>query len=449
MLKQGTRARRGTEAVVFLQWLLNVLTVVLSYALSSPLHATFGRPYVTENAHAVLMVLPWILVVYSVFYAVYGIGSPGTDDTYELILSQIIVCVLTAVMAFAVSFFVRAFAFPRSLVSLGCGIQILLLSWINYGFLRIYRGWRLRRLYLCVSGGGAEDLGLSRLLAGRGLCTKVVSAQEAEEGICRHNGTIGDNCTLVLPNSVDSEIRSRIVRLASLENIPVYLEPTVYSLLLQSADVRLLGDQVLLQAAPVSPSGSAWIAKRLVDIVVAVAALVIFSPFLLVASLAILLESGRPVLYAQERVGLDGCSFRVYKLRTMVQGAEDRTGAVLASDHDARITRVGRILRKTGLDEVPQFLNVLSGTMSVVGPRPERRELIETIKTTSPDYDLRLTVKPGITGLAQIRGTYDTTPERKLALDLTYIGHRRSVVLMDIGIMLNTLKMFFMPRRRR
>lgn len=181
---------------------------------------------------------------------------------------------------------------------------------------------------------------------------------------------------------------------------------------------------------------------------VAMVALVLFSPVFAAATIMILAESGRPVYYSQERLGKGGRPFGAIKFRTMVHGAENDTGPVLTADGDVRITRVGRFLRKTGLDEVPQFVNVLRGEMSVVGPRPERPELAAAIEHDDPDFGLRTAVKPGITGLAQIRGGYATHPHRKLTLDISYL-RQRSVLLSDIYVILNTLRMFFLPSRRK
>jgi len=155
------------------------------------------------------------------------------------------------------------------------------------------------------------------------------------------------------------------------------------------------------------------------------------------------------VFYLQQRLGLRGRVFHIIKLRTMSHGAERLTGACLSQGGlDPRITRVGGLLRRTGLDEVPQFVNVLRGDMSVVGPRPERPELAERILEETPDWSLRLLVRPGITGVAQVQGRYTTAPEDKLTMDLAYI-RARSLFNYDLTIILHTFKMFFLPGRRR
>jgi len=166
-----------------------------------------------------------------------------------------------------------------------------------------------------------------------------------------------------------------------------------------------------------------WV-KRLLDLVIAGGALFLSLPFWLAISAAILLSDGWPVLYRQPRVGWRGRVFQAYKFRSMVKDAERRTGAVLAQEDDPRITPVGRLLRKTALDEIPQLLNIFRGDMSWVGPRPERPEFVRQFVSEIPRYGLRHQVRPGLTGVAQVYGRYHTDPVDKLAYDLYYLEHR-------------------------
>jgi lipopolysaccharide/colanic/teichoic acid biosynthesis glycosyltransferase len=142
-------------------------------------------------------------------------------------------------------------------------------------------------------------------------------------------------------------------------------------------------------------------------------------------------------------VGADGKEYALYKFRTMVADAEQHTGPVLAASRDPRITEIGRFLRATRIDELPQLFNVLIGNMSLIGPRPERPHFVRILREQLPGYEFRLAVKPGITGLAQIYGRYSTTPELKLRFDLMYI-YNYSLV-MDIEILFKTLSIVFQP----
>lgn len=168
--------------------------------------------------------------------------------------------------------------------------------------------------------------------------------------------------------------------------------------------------------------------KRITDLFLSVLGLTIAFPILMLVSIIIKLTSKGPVIYRQERVGKDGVIFKIYKLRTMFVDAEKNTGAVWAKEDDPRVTPIGRILRKCHIDEIPQFFNVIKGQMSIVGPRPERPEMVRDLKTLILDYEKRLQVKPGITGLAQVKHKYDETIEdvkTKIKYDLIYIKKMR------------------------
>jgi len=177
--------------------------------------------------------------------------------------------------------------------------------------------------------------------------------------------------------------------------------------------------------------------KRTLDIVFASLAFVISLPFVLFFIALIKIDSPGPALFIQERVGLNGKIFNIYKLRTMRMDAEIN-GPQWASTDDPRITKLGHFLRKTRIDELPQFVNVLRGDMSLVGPRPERAFFLVKFNHEVPGFTNRLTVKPGLTGWAQVNGGYELTPKEKLVLDLHYIEHRS--IILDIRIMFKTIK---------
>ena len=178
--------------------------------------------------------------------------------------------------------------------------------------------------------------------------------------------------------------------------------------------------------------------KRLTDVVISFSAIVITSPLMLLVALLIKLESRGPVFFVQERVGLDKKVFKMYKFRSMHIGAESATGPVWAKENDDRRTRMGVILRKMSLDELPQFFNVFAGDMSMVGPRPERSVFVDDFKKSVPHYILRLKMKAGITGWAQVNGWRgNTSLEKRVEHDLYYIKHWS--LFFDIKILFKTL----------
>jgi exopolysaccharide biosynthesis polyprenyl glycosylphosphotransferase len=185
--------------------------------------------------------------------------------------------------------------------------------------------------------------------------------------------------------------------------------------------------------------------KRLFDLAVATILLVLLSPVLLITAALIRFTSKGPAVFKQDRVGRNGVEYELYKFRTMVVDAERDTGPVFARESDPRITRLGNILRATRIDELPQLVNVLIGNMSLIGPRPERQVFVSAFRETVPDYNLRLGVKPGITGLAQVAGSYSTAVENKLRLDLLYISDYS--LMRDIWILLRTILVVFHGER--
>jgi lipopolysaccharide/colanic/teichoic acid biosynthesis glycosyltransferase len=190
--------------------------------------------------------------------------------------------------------------------------------------------------------------------------------------------------------------------------------------------------------------------KRFSDIVLALIGLTVSSPILIFAAILIKFNSRGPVVYRQKRVGQNGEIFLIHKLRTMRVDAEKFCGAVWAKENDPRITSVGRVLRKAHLDEIPQLFNVLKGEMSIVGPRPERPEIVTDLKTIIHDYEKRLQVKPGITGLAQVWHKYDETIEdvkKKIKYDLLYI--RKMCLLADLKILASTIVVVLTGRGAR
>ncbi|UCH33722.1 MAG: sugar transferase [Armatimonadota bacterium] len=179
-------------------------------------------------------------------------------------------------------------------------------------------------------------------------------------------------------------------------------------------------------------------AKRCFDIAFSLAGLIVSAPAIALMAALVKCTSRGPAFFCQQRVGLHGGEFTIYKLRTMIVDAERDTGPVLADPYDARVTPLGRILRITRLDELPQLFNVLRGDMSMVGPRPERPEFARRYLREIPGYRKRLIVKPGITGLGQVRGRYDTDVHNKLKYDWLYV-YRQSVWL-DLRILLETVR---------
>lgn len=187
-------------------------------------------------------------------------------------------------------------------------------------------------------------------------------------------------------------------------------------------------------------------AKRIGDASLSIILLLFLFPFMCIIAVLIKADSSGPIIYSQERLGKDGIPFLIYKFRSMRIDAE-KDGPQWASENDNRCTRVGKILRKTRLDELPQLWNILEGDMSFVGPRPEREYFYHKFEKYIPGFKNRLAVKPGLTGLAQVNGGYDLRPEEKIIYDMQYIEQRS--FRLDIECMLKTIGLIFTHKGAR
>lgn len=248
-----------------------------------------------------------------------------------------------------------------------------------------------------------------------------------------------DQVILVPSESGREGLLDRVLRATDVVQPPrVAVVPSVHELLIGRLASLSIDDVPLIEVARDPRQDLAFAIKTALDYVLATGLLLMSAPLCAVAALAIRLTSPGPIFFRQRRVGQGGREFMMYKLRTMRHDAEEETGPVLAHQGDERVTAAGRFLRATRIDEIPQLLNILNGTMSLIGPRPERPEFVEELVREIPGYEERWLVKPGLSGLAQVRGEYDTTAAYKLKYDLAYI-HNYSLLL-DIRIMVETVK---------
>ena len=244
----------------------------------------------------------------------------------------------------------------------------------------------------------------------------------------------------------DDEWRGWIVRLCFKKNMQLFIAPTLTDVIVNSAKEVHRIDTPMLCSTDHKLTIEERAIKRVMDIVCAVIALVISSPVLIITAMAIKLCDGGPIFFRQERLTRDGKVFKIIKFRSMIVDAE-KHGQRLASEHDDRITPVGKVIRKLRIDEFPQFFNVLKGDMSLVGPRPECPSIAKEYEKWLPDFAYRLKVKAGITGYAQVYGDYATHPADKLMMDIMYI--EKSNIVLDINLILLTVRALFMTDKTK
>lgn len=242
----------------------------------------------------------------------------------------------------------------------------------------------------------------------------------------------------VLLNDIPAEREDELLRLCFDRNMRVYFTPQLSDVMIKSSDDINLFDTPIYLCR--NNGMSAWqrFWKRFFDILLSAVATIVLSPLLGIVALLIKLEDGGPVFYRQERVTLNGRHFMILKFRSMIVDAEKDNRSIPAGAEDPRITKIGKFIRATRIDELPQLFNILRGDMSIVGPRPERVSHVEKYTSDIPEFRFRLKMRGGLTGYAQVYGKYNTTAIDKLKMDLIYIANYS--LLLDVQIIFETLR---------
>lgn len=251
-----------------------------------------------------------------------------------------------------------------------------------------------------------------------------------------------NECASVYLYDVDRQVKKELILYCNKIGKDIYLTQDVEDLITMGFDISHTFDTPFIRTKRVPVKWYYPFVKRTIDIICSGIALVVLSPVLLIVAIAIKSYDKGPVFYKQVRLTKGHKEFEIYKFRSMITDAE-KGGARLASQNDSRITPVGKIIRATRIDELPQLINILKGDMTIVGPRPERPEIEKQYLEELPEFGLRLQVKAGLTGYAQVFGKYNTTPLDKLKLDLLYINQR--CLALDLKLILYTVKIIFIP----
>lgn len=248
----------------------------------------------------------------------------------------------------------------------------------------------------------------------------------------------------IIIGDIPSRERNRFLKFCYWHEIRCYSVPKISDIIITGADRIDLFDSILMLSRNSGLTIGERFFKRLMDIVISLLACILLSPLMLLIAAIIKLYDRGPVFYKQERLTKDGKTFQILKFRSMIVESEEE-GARLACENDDRITPVGRILRRSHFDELPQLFNILMGDMSVVGPRPEREDIFRQYEKSIPEFKFRLKMKAGLTGYAQVYGQYNTVPYDKLKLDLTYIEDYS--FWLDIKLCFLTVKILFQKEK--
>ena len=393
----------------------------------------------TAGTHALMLLL--YCGIYVVFARVYDAFLVSINRISEMIYSQALAVCFADILIFVILWLMSG-RFPNVLPGLGALAVQLILACVwsvlsHKWYFAVFPPKRSAVIY---------DLrqGMEDLIYEYGMDRKFDVRSVMSVGECLADLSALDVWEAVFLSGVRSHDRNIILKHCVEKGVDVYVIPRVGDVIMSSAKRVHLFHLPVLRVGRYDPKPEYEFFKRLADITLSAAALIITSPILLVTAIAIRSYDGGPVLYRQRRLTKDHKEFDVLKFRSMRQDAEkDGVARLSTGEKDDRITPVGHIIRKCRIDELPQLWNILRGDMSIVGPRPERPEIAAQYEQTLPEFSLRLQVKAGLTGYAQVYGKYNTTPYDKLQMDLTYIGEAGPVA--DLRIIFATIKILFLP----
>lgn len=416
--------------------LLTALSVAVFFSIYLR-HYRYATRYAIRGNYLLLLMYTFLLVL---FLSLYGGYRLRQTRTRELLFSYALSAFLADGILFTVMCLIARRILPMGDILLVLAVQcvVAVLLYIAGRILVPRFEPSISTLYIRPEAEKERDIS-AKFDERR---TSYVVSAVAEDGIPRREllEAIEPHEAVIL-GEVSSQTRQFVVGYCYRTGRKVLLIPNMTDIMVGSAQPLLMGDFLLYDLNTQGGKVVYRAAKRGWDILVSSVGLIVLSPLMLLTALAVKLQDGGPVFYRQIRLTKGGREFQLTKFRSMIPHAEDGTGAVLSTKGDSRITRVGKFIRATRLDELPQLWNILRGDMSLVGPRPERPEFYESICSEYPEFNYRLMVTAGLTGYAQLYGKYNTSFADKARLDMYYIQH--ASFLWDLQLLLYTLKIIF------
>lgn len=428
-------------------YIKRVIVFLMAFALVVALTIAFG--YVWNSHYNIRIRLPFwrrgnmlLIIIYGIilllFTKIYGALRIGYLKKIDVFTSLVLAIVCTNVIAY----------FQMSLIGRGL-LEAAPMLWLTAGDIAaalcwtFISGWIYGKMYkprhlLIVYGDRKPDYFLIKLLKRQDkfAVSEKIHINEGEQAIYRKIRSYDAVVIWDLP----SEVRNNLVKFCFSHSIRCYLTPKISDIIIRGSEQMHLFDTPLLLSRNAGLTIERRVIKRIIDIAVSFIGIIVVSPVMLIIAVCVKAYDGGPVFYRQERLTIGAKPFSIFKFRSMRMDSE-KDGAILAKKNDDRITPVGKVIRNLHLDELPQLFNVLAGDMSIVGPRPERKEIMRTYEKSIPEFHYRLKVKAGLTGYAQVYGKYNTTPYDKLKLDLFYIENYS--FWLDIQLMFMTFRILF------
>ncbi len=380
------------------------------------------------------------IMLFIIFSSTFKAFHIGIYRTHEIIFYFTVAIFFTNLFTyFELSLIAEYLLNPFPLL-FGFLIQMLILSIASFCANSIYFVLYKARKMLAVFGDEEGFKLINKM-------TEIPDRFRVEQGVNANTHTLDeikhliDKYECVILCNVEQNLQRDILLYSYANQKRTYLLPSIADIIVSNSYEIQIADIPVLMNRNRGLTDEQRFVKRLIDILVSASLIILFSPLMLLTAIAVKIGDGGPVFFKQNRITRNGKIFNILKFRSMVVGANKYKGVKKTEKDDKRITKVGRIIRKYRIDELPQLFNVLVGDMSMVGPRPENAENVYEYCKTRPEFELRHRVKTGITGFAQIYGKHNTTPENKLNMDLTYI--ETYSILQDFKLMILTAKTVF------
>lgn len=436
----GNSRKIKSDGLVYkvLEEVLYISYVLLGYYLAFLIR--FDMNPSIHNIKPYFDSIPFIIIATIIVFYFYSIISTFKKPLFENAVIIFISLILIDILTVAIVFFNRGFSFPRSIFFIGFIIQFLLIFTTKILILSFFKRKRTEKDILIIALKEEAEYIAKKILIDK---NNLDSIRYINEIIDKNTYKLIDLVDKVyIGDTIDNSDKLDIINYCSEMGKAIYLIPSLFEISLVDFKVSQVDDLLIFKLEDLGLTYEQRFMKRMSDIAISLIGLILTSPILIIISIVIKLYDKGPIFFKQERVTESNKKFNLYKFRTMIVDAEKHTGPVLSTEKDPRITALGRFLRTSRIDELPQLLNVIKGDMSIVGPRPERPFFVQQFNNEIDGFKYRTFVKAGITGLAQILGNYATDPKTKAKYDLLYI--KNYSLLLDIKIIFNTIKIMFL-----
>lgn len=419
---------------------LNVLLIVTPFVLCwyGYYAKTTASPYYSRGNGLIVLIF---ILLYGIFGRIYGALQISFNRISELVYSQVLACVISdGILYLIILLLTKHFPNPGPLL-LAFLVQTVLSALWSLGAHKWYFGtFPAKKTYVVYD----RMRSIENLIAEYGLDKKfkIENCVNVDRCIVGKLKVL-EGAEVVFLCGIHSHERNIILKYCVEHDIKVYVLPRIGDVIMSGAKQANLFHLPLFEVVLYQPTPEFRIGKRIFDVVLSLAGIVVTAPVMIITAIVIKLDDGGSIFYKQCRLTQGGRKFYIIKFRSMRADAEaDGVARLSTGDKDDRVTKVGRFIRKVRIDELPQLFNILAGSMSIVGPRPERPVIARQYEKKLPEFALRLQAKAGLTGYAQVYGKYNTTPYDKLQMDLMYLVN--AGFALDLRIIFKTVQILFL-----